>query len=99
MRLSVVLCAAAVLASAQADRIEGERIRPHVKFLSIDLLEGRDRAREADCAEKYIAAQFAAAGLSPPETRDIYQKVPLKWWNPMGPRRTSAFGRGPRTLN
>lgn len=80
MRVFCVLVAAAALASAQSDRIEGEKIRPHVKFLSSDLLEGRGPgARGGLLAQEYISAQFAAAGLKPAGDKDTYiQKVPLK---------------------
>lgn len=91
MRLFVVLFAATVLLSAQADRIEAERIRPHVKFLSDDLLEGRGPgARGGLLAQEYIAAQFAAAGLKPAgdlgsfpqNVGSFLQKVPLKLVEP-----------------
>ena len=93
MKLFVVLCAAATLASAQADRIEGERIRPHVKFLSSDLLEGRGPgARGGLLAEQYIAAQFAAAGLKPAGDAGTYiQKVPLKLVEPEAAKAHLAF--------
>lgn len=93
MKLLVVLCAAAALASAQADRIEGERIRPHVKFLSSDLLEGRGPgARGGLLAQEYIAAQFAAAGLKPAGDAGTYiQKVPLKLVEPEGAKAHVGF--------
>ena len=79
MKLFAVLFATATLLSAQADRIEGERIRPHVKFLASDLLEGRGPgARGGLLAEEYIAAQFAAAGLKPAgDNGGFIQRVPL----------------------
>jgi len=84
MRLLVMLCAATALVSAQADRIEGEKIRPHVKFLASDLLEGRGPgARGGLLAQDYIAAQFAAAGLKPAGDAGTYlQRVPLKLVEP-----------------
>ena len=93
MRLFAVLCAAATLASAQADRIEGERIRPHVKFLSSDLLEGRGPgARGGLLAQEYIAAQFAAAGLKPAgDAGTFLQKVPLKLVEPDAAREHLSF--------
>jgi len=66
MKLLTILVCVATLLSAQADRIIGERIRPHVKFLASDLLEGRGPGtRGGLLAQEYIAAQFAAAGLEP----------------------------------
>lgn len=71
---------AAVCGLAQVDRIEGERIRSHVRFLSDDLLEGRAPGTKGGAlAERYIAAQFAAAGLQPAGDGGTYfQRVPLK---------------------
>ncbi len=65
---------------AQMDRIEGGRIRAHVRFLSSDLLEGRGPGtRGGELAESYIAAQFEAAGLKPGgENGTFFQKVPLR---------------------
>ena len=93
MRLFVVLLAAAALVSAQAERIEGERIRPHVKFLSSDLLEGRaPGARGGLLAQEYIAAQFAAAGLRPAGDDGAFvQKVPLKLVEPDGAKEHLSF--------
>jgi Zn-dependent M28 family amino/carboxypeptidase len=69
-----------ISAAGQVHSIEGERIRPHVKFLSSDLLEGRGPGQRGGAlAVEYIAAQFAAAGLKPGGDNGTYlQKVPLK---------------------
>jgi Zn-dependent M28 family amino/carboxypeptidase len=51
--------------SAEAS-IDAEKIRAHVRFLADDLLEGRGPGvRGGDLAAKYIATQFALAGLQP----------------------------------
>src|SRR6202041_3652620 len=57
--------------------IDAEHIREHVRFLSDDLLEGRGTgARGGDIAARYIAAQFALDGLTPPGDEGGYlQKV------------------------
>lgn len=48
------------------ERIDADRIRAHVRFLSHDLLEGRGTGgRGGDIAAEYLAAQFALAGLVP----------------------------------
>ena len=80
MRLMALAVLAAALASAQVDRIHGERIRGHVKFLSSDLLEGRGPGQRGGAlAESYIAAQFAAAGLKGGASDGGFlQQVPLK---------------------
>lgn len=64
---------------AQISEIHGGRIRPHVKFLASDLLEGRGvGSRGGDLATEYIAAQFALAGAKPAGDNGTYfQKVPL----------------------
>jgi Zn-dependent M28 family amino/carboxypeptidase len=52
--------------TAAMERIDAERIRAHVQYLSDDLLEGRGTGtRGGDIAAKYIAAQFALDGLKP----------------------------------
>ena len=93
MRLLILMCAVSSLSIAQADRIEGERIRPHVKFLSSDLLEGRGPgARGGLLAQAYIAAQFAASGLKPAGDDGTYiQKVPLKLVEPVGAKAQLGF--------
>src|SRR5271156_59057 len=49
-----------------AERIDPEKIRAHVQFLSDDLLEGRGPGkRGSEIAAKYIATQFALYGLKP----------------------------------
>src|ERR1700710_1040186 len=46
--------------------IDAEKIRAHVRFLADDLLEGRGPGlRGSELAAKYIATQFALAGLKP----------------------------------
>jgi Zn-dependent M28 family amino/carboxypeptidase len=74
--LLTFLCLATL---AQAQPISGERIRAHVKFISIDLLECRGVAvRGGDLATDYIATQLALAGAKPAGDNGTYfQKVPL----------------------
>lgn len=59
--------------------VDKERIRAHVRYLSLDLLEGRGTGqRGGDIAGEYIATQFALAGLKPAGDNGTYmQKVPL----------------------
>jgi Zn-dependent M28 family amino/carboxypeptidase len=59
--------------------IRPESIETHVRFLSLDLLEGRGTGqRGGDIAAEYIAAQFALYGLKPAGDKDTYmQKVPM----------------------
>ena len=66
-------------ARAAASGIDGEKIRAHVRFLSLDLLEGRGPGkRGAELAAEYIATQFALAGVEPAgEDGTYFQKVPL----------------------
>jgi Zn-dependent M28 family amino/carboxypeptidase len=66
-------------ARAAADSIDPEKIRAHVRFLSLDLLEGRGPGtRGAELAAEYIATQFALAGVEPAGDDETYfQRVPL----------------------
>jgi hypothetical protein len=52
------------VAIAAFQKVDPERIRAHVRFLSDDLLEGRGTGqRGGDIAAQYIATQFARYGL------------------------------------
>ncbi len=66
-------------AKAAAASIDPEKIRAHVRFLSLDLLEGRGPGtRGAELGAEYIATQFALAGLKPAgENGSFFQPVPL----------------------
>ena len=66
-------------AFAAMQKIDPERIRVHVRFLSHDLLEGRGTGqRGGDIAAEYIATQFAIYGLKPAGDNGTYlQKVPM----------------------
>jgi Zn-dependent M28 family amino/carboxypeptidase len=66
-------------ASAAAAAIDPERIRAHVRFLSLDLLEGRGPGtRGGELAAEYIATQFALNGVAPAGDDGTYfQRVPL----------------------
>src|ERR1700739_4693096 len=66
-------------AFAAMQKIDPERIRAHVRFLSHDLLEGRGTGqRGGDIAAEYIATQFALYGLKPAGDNGSYmQKVPM----------------------
>jgi Zn-dependent M28 family amino/carboxypeptidase len=66
-------------AIAALQKIDPERIRAHVRFLSDDLLEGRGTGqRGGDIAAEYMATQFALYGLKPAGDNGTYmQKVPL----------------------
>jgi Zn-dependent M28 family amino/carboxypeptidase len=68
---------------AQTSAITGERIKPHVKFLASDLLEGRGVGlRGGELTAEYLAAAFASAGAQPAGDvvngrRTFFQRVPL----------------------
>jgi Zn-dependent M28 family amino/carboxypeptidase len=66
-------------ARAAAASIDPERIRAHVRFLSLDLLEGRGPGkRGAELAAEYIGTQFALDGIEPAGNNGTYfQRVPL----------------------
>ena len=60
-------------------KIDAQRIRAHVKFLSDDMLEGRGTGqRGGDMAAEYIAKEFKSYGLMPAGDNGTYlQKVPM----------------------
>jgi len=66
-------------ARSAAASIDAEKIRAHVRFLSLDLLEGRGPGtRGAELAAEYIATQMALAGVEPAgDNGSYFQKVPL----------------------
>ena len=66
-------------ARAAAESIDAAKMRAQVRFLSLDLLEGRGPGtRGAELAAEYIATQFALAGLKPAGNNGTYfQPVPL----------------------
>ena len=66
-------------ARAVAAAIDSEKIRAHVRFLSLDLLEGRGPGtRGAELAAEYIATQMALAGVEPAgDNGTFFQRVPL----------------------
>jgi Zn-dependent M28 family amino/carboxypeptidase len=66
-------------ARAAAGSIDSDKIRAHVRFLSLDLLEGRGPGTRGDqLAAEYIATQFALDGLQPAgDNGSYFQKVPL----------------------
>jgi hypothetical protein len=66
-------------ARAAAASNDPEKIRAHVRFLSLDLLEGRGPGTRGDkLAAEYIATQFALSGLQPAgENNTFFQQVPL----------------------
>jgi Zn-dependent M28 family amino/carboxypeptidase len=66
-------------ARAAAASIDPEKIRAHVRFLSLDLLEGRGPGtRGGELAAEYIATQFALSGVEPAGDKGTYfQSVSL----------------------
>ena len=66
-------------AIATLQKIDPEHIRAHVRFLSLDLLEGRGTGqRGGDIAGEYIATQFWLDGLKPAgDNGTFFQKVPM----------------------
>jgi Zn-dependent M28 family amino/carboxypeptidase len=79
MKRFVIFLLGASGISAQSTDISGERIRPHVKFLASDMLEGRGVGTRGErLATEYIATQFALVGVKPAGDRGTYfQRVPM----------------------
>lgn len=63
----------------KAPKIDPERIRAHVKYLSSDALEGRGTGQKGgEMAAEYIASQFESFGLQPASDAGTYlQSVPM----------------------
>ena len=66
-------------AIAALEKIDPERIRAHVRFLSLDILEGRGTGqRGGDIAAEYMATQFWTYGLKAAgDNGTFFQKVPM----------------------
>jgi Zn-dependent M28 family amino/carboxypeptidase len=80
---------------AAMQKIDAQRIRAHVKYLSDDKLEGRGTGqRGGDMAADYIATQFKSYGLMPAGDHGTYlQKVPMVGVTP-GAETTFALATG-----
>src|SRR5580692_7446805 len=81
-------------------KIDPERIRAHVRYLSHDLLEGRGTGqRGGDIAAEYIATQFAEYGLKPSGDHGTYmQKVPLVGITTLGDTQFSLVPKQGETM-
>jgi len=95
----LLLLSAGIL-GAQATEVIGERMRPHVKFLASDLLEGRGvGTRGGDLAVEYIASQLAIAGAKPAgENGTYFQKLTLVGVSP-SPNSSLTFTAGGKTTS
>lgn len=77
---AAILCTGILLAAkSHLPKINAEKIRQHVKYLSSDALEGRGTGQKGgDLAADYIAAQFKSYGLKPAgENETYFQSLPL----------------------
>ena len=93
----LLLSSAAPLAAAP--EFSPDRVKAHVAFLADDLLEGRGTGTLGfDIAARYVASQFAAAGLKP-GARDgtWFQPVTLSETRLDGPASLSVTGATPTT--
>ena len=96
MRHGLLYFIATGILFGQGSDIAGTRIRPHLKFLSSDLLEGRGvGTRGGELATNYIASQFEAAGLKPAGDNGTYfQRVSLVGVEPGATSTLSAVQDG-----
>ena len=80
-------------ARAAAASIDSEKIRAHVRFLSLDLLEGRGPGTRGDrLAAEYIATQFALQGVEPAgDNHSYFQRVPLYAVHTLEDKTTFSF--------
>ena len=93
--LSALLAATPVAAATPT--FSPDRVKAHVAFLADDLLEGRGTGtRGHEVATAYVAAQFAAFGLSPgAKDGSWYQQVRLQEQRPGAtPARVTLTGPG-----
>src|SRR5687768_5328912 len=101
-RLIALVVAAASLTAPADPQFSEERFKAHVVFLADDLLEGREAGtRGHDIAARYVAAQFALAGVAPGAGNGSYlQPVELLETIESGraPEATITTPRGPHTL-
>ncbi|MBC7505900.1 MAG: M28 family peptidase [Sandarakinorhabdus sp.] len=97
--LSAAIIVAAIPAFAAEPTFSPERVKAHVAFLADDLLEGRGTGtRGFDIAARYVASQFATAGLKP-GARDgsWYQPVTLSEARHDGPAGITVTGKDGKT--
>ncbi len=94
--MGFLLFMTALAAFGQGSDISGSRIRPHLKFLASDLLEGRGvGTRGGELAASYIASQFEASGLKPAgDNGTFFQKVSLVGVEPEASSSLSAVAGG-----
>jgi Peptidase family M28/PA domain len=71
--------------AAALEAVRPAALEAHVRFLADDLLEGRGTGtRGHEIAARYVAAQFAAAGLEPAgDGGSFFQSVPLRRADPV----------------
>lgn len=84
------------IVDAQPPVVYGDRIRPHVKYLASDLLEGRGvGSRGGELTEEYLAAQLALAGAKPAgENGTYFQTVPMMGVETQPDSQISATAKG-----
>ena len=80
---------------AAEPEFSADRVKAHVAFLADDLLEGRGTGtRGFDIAARYVASQFAAAGLKPgAKDGDWFQPVTLSETRLEGPASLTITGK------
>ena len=86
--------------SAFGAKISPEALKAHLEFLADDALEGRRTGtRGHELAAKYMAAQFAAAGLKEGMPGgSYYQRVPLRRTEVLPEATSMVLSGGGRTL-
>lgn len=88
-KILILICGFFITLHLHAQKIETERIKKHITYLSSDKLEGRFPGTKGEKkAARYIIKQFEKAGLQPMGTLYFYQEFPLSY-NP-NPHDTSA---------
>lgn len=96
MRTLLAALLLAAPAAAAPPQFSADRIKADVTFLADDLLEGRGTGeRGHEIAAKYVAAQFAVAGLKPgAKDGSWFQRVTLQERRLDGPASVTVSGAG-----
>jgi len=85
--------------AAARDRIKPAAIAAHIRFLASDLLEGRETgSRGFEIGAQYVAAQFAAAGLTAAgDDGSYFQKIDFRSARLIADRSSMAIDDGGST--
>jgi len=98
--LLFLLCVPVMAGSEDLPNISPTALASHIRFLSDDLLEGRETgSRGFEIAARYVAAQFAALGLQPAGDDGTYfQRIHFRGSRIVPPRCSVVLHDGKRDV-